>query len=246
MELVPAIDLRGGLAVRLYQGAFDRETPAPQPPEALLRRFAAAGARRVHVVDLDGARDGSPANRAVLRALAAAGGPRIQAGGGIRSLADAERLLADGPDRVVAGSVAVESPDLLADWIRRLGPERVVAALDARVGSDGTPRLATHGWQRDSTRTLWEQAERLAALGLRHVLCTDIARDGAFAGPNLALYRECVRRFPAIAWQASGGVRDGADLRALAATGVAAAISGRALIEDRIPLEEIAPFLPAA
>lgn len=246
MELVPAIDLRGGRAVRLYQGAFDRETPAAESPEALFRRFAAAGARRVHVVDLDGARDGVAANRAVLRALAAAGGPRLQAGGGIRSLADAEQRLADGADRVVAGSVAVESPGLLADWIRHLGPERVVAALDVRAGTDGAPRLATHGWQRDSARTLWEQAEQLAALGIRHVLCTDIGRDGALAGPNLALYRECVRRFPAIAWQASGGVRDGADLRDLAATGVAAAISGRALIENRIPAEEIAPFLPAA
>lgn len=246
MELVPAIDLRGGRAVRLHQGAFDRETPAAEPPEALFRRFAAAGARRVHVVDLDGARDGVAANRAVLRALAAAGGPRIQAGGGIRSLADAEQRMADGADRVVAGSVAVESPGLLADWIRRLGPECVVAALDVRVGSDGTPCLATHGWLRDTTRTLWEQAEQLAALGVRHVLCTDIGRDGALAGPNLALYRECARRFPVLRWQASGGVRDGTDLRELAATGVAAAISGRALIENRIPPEEIAPFLPAA
>jgi len=246
MELVPAIDLRGGLAVRLYQGSFDRETPAPATPDALFRRFAAAGARRVHVVDLDGARDGSPANRAVLRSLVAAGGPRIQAGGGIRSLADAQRLLADGAERVVTGSVAVEAPGQLADWIDRLGPEHLVAALDARVGNDGTPRLATHGWLRDTARTLWEQAEQLAALGIRHVLCTDIGRDGALAGPNVALYRECVRRFPAIAWQASGGIRDGEDLRALAATGVAAAISGRALIEDRIPPGEIAPFLPAA
>lgn len=246
MELVPAIDLRGGRAVRLYQGAFDRETPAAESPEALFRRFAAAGARRVHLVDLDGAREGVAAHRAVLRTLAAAGGPRIQAGGGIRSLADAEALLADGADRVVAGSVAVESPGLLADWIRRLGAERVVAALDLRIGTDGTPRLATHGWQRDTARTLWEQAEQLASLGIRHVLCTDIGRDGALAGPNLALYRECLRRFPALDWQASGGVRDGADLRALAATGVAAAISGRALIENRIPAEEFAPFLPAA
>lgn len=246
MELVPAIDLRGGRAVRLYQGAFDRETAAAESPEALFRRFAAAGARRVHVVDLDGAREGVAANCAVLRALAATGGSRIQAGGGIRSLDDADRAIADGADRVVAGSVAVESPALLADWLRQFGAERVVAALDVRIGSEGRPRLATHGWQRDSTRTLWEQAEQLAALGIRHVLCTDIGRDGALAGPNLALYRECVRRFPAIAWQASGGVRDGADLHALAATGVAAAISGRALIEDRISPQEYAPFLPAA
>jgi phosphoribosylformimino-5-aminoimidazole carboxamide ribotide isomerase len=246
MELVPAIDLRGGRAVRLFQGAFDRETAARETPEALFRRFAAAGARRVHLVDLDGARDGTAGNRTELRALAAAGGPRIQAGGGIRSLADAERVLADGADRVVTGSVAVESPASLAAWVDRFGAERVVAALDVRIGADGAPRLATHGWQRETPRTLWEQAGGLAALGIRHVLCTDISRDGALAGPNLVLYRECVRRFPGICWQASGGVRDGADLRALAETGVAAAISGRALIEDRLSQQEIAPFLPAA
>lgn len=246
MELVPAIDLRGGRAVRLFQGAFERETCARESPAELFSRFAAAGARRVHLVDLDGARDGVALNQAVLRSLAAAGGPRIQAGGGIRSLADVERTLADGADRVVAGSVAVESPETLADWVRHFGARRLVAALDVRIGEDAVPRLATHGWRRDSSVMLWDQAERLAALGVRHVLCTDIGRDGALAGPNLELYRECVRRFPALTWQASGGVRDADDLRALAGTGVAAAISGRALIEDRISPEEFAPFLPAA
>jgi phosphoribosylformimino-5-aminoimidazole carboxamide ribotide isomerase len=130
--------------------------------------------------------------------------------------------------------------------VQRFGAGRFVAALDVRIEVDAVPRLATHGWLRDSSVTLWDQAERLAALGIGHVLCTDIGRDGALAGPNLPLYRECVRRFPALAWQASGGVRDTADLRALAGTGVAAAISGRALIEDRISPEEFAPFLPAA
>jgi len=246
MELVPAIDLRGGRAVRLFQGSFERETRALESPAELFNRFAAAGARHVHLVDLDGARDGVAANRAVLRTLAATGGPHIQAGGGIRSAADVERVLADGADRAVVGSVAVESPDTLAEWVRRFGAERFVAALDVRIGDDALPRLATHGWLRDSSVMLWDQAGRLEALGVRHVLCTDIGRDGALAGPNLALYFECVRRFPGIDWQASGGVRDGADLHALAGTGVAAAISGRALIEDRISPEEYAPFLPTA
>jgi phosphoribosylformimino-5-aminoimidazole carboxamide ribotide isomerase len=246
MELVPAIDLRGGRAVRLLRGEFDHETVATESPGALFDRFAAAGAGRVHVVDLDGARDGEARNRTILLALAATGGPRIQAGGGLRKLADVERLLSAGIDRAVLGSVAVESPETVGDWIRRFGAERIVAALDVRIRADGTPRVATHGWQRESARTLWEQAERLEAAGLVHVLCTDIGRDGALEGPNVALYAECVRRFPAMAWQASGGVRDSADLHALAATGVAAAISGRALVEDRIPVREIRPFLPAA
>jgi phosphoribosylformimino-5-aminoimidazole carboxamide ribotide isomerase len=246
MELVPAIDLRGGRAVRLLRGEFARETPAGLSPAALLQHFAAAGAARVHVVDLDGARDGDAGNRALLLELVASRGPRIQAGGGIRRADDVEALLAAGVDRVVVGSVAVDSPDTVGEWLRRFGPDRLVAALDVRMCPDGTPQLATHGWQRVATRTLWDVAGQLAAAGLRHALCTDIGRDGALAGPNAALYGECVRRFPAVAWQASGGVRDAADLYALAATGVAAAISGRALIEDRIPLPEIAPFLPAA
>ncbi len=246
MELVPAIDLRGGRAVRLHQGAFDRETPARETPDELCRRFVAAGARRLHVVDLDGARDGIAANRPALRALAATASLRIQAGGGLRTAGDVESLLADGAERAVIGSIAVESPDTLSDWLRRFGADRIVAALDVRIGKDGEPRLATHGWQRESPETLWAHTKRLESLGVRHVLCTDIARDGALAGPNLALYRECARRFPAIAWQASGGVRDCADLHALSATGVAAAISGRALIENRMTPGELAPFLPAA
>ncbi len=248
MELVPAIDLRGGRAVRLLNGAFERETPARESPLELCRRFAAAGARRLHVVDLDGARDGVAGNREVLRALAAVAGSglRLQAGGGLRTLSGIEQVLADGAERAVVGSIAVESPATLADWLTRVGGDRLVAALDVRIGPDAVPRLATHGWLRDTSASLWEHADRLAALGVVHVLCTDIGRDGALAGPNLALYRECVRRFPAIAWQASGGVRDAADLAALAATGVAAAISGRALIEQRISPEELAPFLPAA
>lgn len=246
MELIPSIDLRGGLAVRLYQGDFARETRASRTPRQLLRDFAAAGARRVHIVDLDGARDGIAANEAVLRELASSGGPRIQAGGGIRSFADALRVLDAGAERIVVGSLAVDAPDTVVDWLARLGVSRIVAGLDVRADADGTPWLATHGWQRRSDRTLWDHAERLAAAGLRHLLCTDIGRDGALAGPNLALYRDCVRRFPGIEWQASGGIRDAADLHALAATGVAAAVSGRALIEGRIANEEIAPFLPAA
>lgn len=246
MELVPSIDLRHGRAVRLFQGDFSRETPAGATPARLYRRFVAAGARRVHIVDLDGARDGVAANVTMLRALASLKGLRIQAGGGIRRLSDIVRVLADGAERAVAGSVAVESPDTLADWVRRFGFNRVVAALDVRVQADGTPRVATHGWQRESKCTLWESTERLSAAGVRHILCTDITRDGAMAGPSLELYRECVQRFPGIAWQASGGIRKAADLRALAATGVAAAISGRAVLEGHITPEEMRPFLPAA
>jgi phosphoribosylformimino-5-aminoimidazole carboxamide ribotide isomerase len=122
----------------------------------------------------------------------------------------------------------------------------VTLALDVRLDADGTPLIATHGWTRASTLTLATAIERFARVGLRHVLCTDIDRDGALTGPNAALYRDCVARWPAIAFQASGGVRDVRDLEALAAAGVRAAVSGKALLEGRLSSEEIRPFLRGA
>jgi phosphoribosylformimino-5-aminoimidazole carboxamide ribotide isomerase len=246
MELVPSIDLRNGHVVRLHQGVFAAETRYRETPAQLCKRYAAAGATRVHVVDLDGAREGVSGNDLTLGSLAGLKLLRIQAGGGVRRLADVVRLFDVGVERVVVGSVAIESPDEVADWITRFGADRIVAALDVRLADDGTQRLATHGWQRESTKSLWDTVAGLAKIGLKHALCTDIARDGTMSGPNVGLYRECVARYPALAWQASGGVRDANDLHALASAGVAAAISGKALIEDRIPQRELTPFLPAA
>jgi phosphoribosylformimino-5-aminoimidazole carboxamide ribotide isomerase len=247
MRLIPAIDLRAGNCVRLLQGRFDAETVYASDPLAVLDRYLALGARQVHVVDLDGARDGSPGNRAAIARLAArAGDAALQVGGGVRSRELADALLELGAARVVVGSVAVTAPDEVAGWLHELGPERVVLAFDVRLDDGATPRLATHGWERQTGTSLWDAVERYVPAGLRHVLCTDVARDGALSGPNVALYAECVRRYPGVSWQASGGVSSADDLQALAATGVAAVISGRALLEGRLSPEELAPFLPAA
>lgn len=247
MLLIPAIDLRGGQCVRLLQGRFDAETVYAQDPLTVLEQYLALGARRIHVVDLDGARDGSQANRAAIRRIAdRAGRDAIQVGGGVRTRQVAEELLALGAARVVVGSVAVTQSDEVASWLREFGPERIVLAFDVRIDEAGTPRLATHGWERQTQTSLWDAVERYLPAGLRHVLCTDVARDGALSGPNVDLYQQCVRRFPGVAWQASGGVSAAADLHALAATGAAAVISGRALLEGRLTAQEIEPFLPAA
>lgn len=232
--------------MRLRQGDFAAETRYSLTPRQVYARYAAAGAARVHIVDLDGARDGVAGNDSTLQSLAALQRLRIQAGGGVRHVTDVERLLAAGVERVVTGSVAIDKPGDVAGWIERFGADRIVAALDVRIADDGTPRLLSHGWQRESALSLWDGVAGLAQAGLRHVLCTDIARDGVLAGPNVELYRQCVVRFPMLSWQASGGVRDASDLRALAATGVAAAVSGKALIEGRIPERELTPFLPGA
>jgi len=247
MLLIPAIDLRGGQCVRLLQGRFDAETVYAQDPLTVLEQYLALGARRIHVVDLDGARDGSQGNRAAIRRIVdRAGRDAIQVGGGVRTRQVAEELFALGVARVVVGSVAVSQPDEVASWLHEFGPERVVLAFDVRLDDGGTPRLATHGWERQTETSLWDAVERFLPAGLLHVLCTDVARDGALSGPNVDLYRQCARRFPNVAWQASGGVSAAADLHTLAATGAAAVISGRALLEGRISAEELTPFLPAA
>ncbi len=247
MLLIPAIDLRGGRCVRLLQGRFDAETVYAEDASEVIDRYIALGARQVHVVDLDGARNGSQANReAIERLVARAGRASLQVGGGVRTRQVAEALLDLGVARVVVGSTAVTAPDEVAAWLRELGPDRVVLAFDVRLDEAGTPQLATHGWERQTATSLWDAVERFVPTGLRHVLCTDVARDGALTGPNVALYRECVRRCPEVAWQASGGVSAPDDLHALASTGVAAVISGRALLENRLNPQDIAPFLPAA
>jgi phosphoribosylformimino-5-aminoimidazole carboxamide ribotide isomerase len=246
MELIPAIDLRGGRVVRLFQGDFAAETRYELTPTELFGRYAAAGAARVHVVDLDGARDGSPGNRPLVETLAAQRVPRIQSGGGLRSEDALRSLFAAGVERAVIGSLAVAEPARVLSWFEEFGPERLVLALDVRLDPAGIPCVATHGWQEQSTLTLWQALEPYLPAGLQHVLCTDVGRDGALAGPNLDLYREAVARFPSVAWQASGGIRAAADLHDLAATGVAAAVSGKALIEGRIRPEELQPFLPNA
>jgi phosphoribosylformimino-5-aminoimidazole carboxamide ribotide isomerase len=243
VEVIPAIDLLGGRCVRLYQGDFDKVTSYPTDPADLAASYRDAGARRLHVVDLDGARDGTSANHSVVAAIAAASGLAVQVGGGIRSLDTLLGLLAAGARRAVIGSVAVRDPALACQWLDAAGPDQLVLGLDVRLGPEGEqPEALAHGWREGSGRGLWELAEIFARAGAVHLLCTDIGRDGTLAGPNLRLYAECQQRFPEIGWIASGGVGDAADLESLAATGVAAVVTGKALLDGRIGLQEIRRF----
>jgi phosphoribosylformimino-5-aminoimidazole carboxamide ribotide isomerase len=246
MLLIPSIDLRGGRCVRLLQGDFKAETRYELEPHELLARYRQLGASWLHIVDLDAARDGTLINRTLIHRLASQRAVHLQVGGGVREPSAIEELLAHGVARVVVGSAAVERPQEVGAWLQRYGPERLCVALDVRHDGAGVPRLHTRGWQQQSALSLWDALPPLTSAGLRHVLCTDIARDGAMAGPNLTLYREALERFAGILWQASGGIARGADLAALAEAGVPAAISGKALLEERIPLEELRPFLPNA
>jgi phosphoribosylformimino-5-aminoimidazole carboxamide ribotide isomerase len=246
MRLIPAIDLRDGRCVRLFQGRFDAETVYSPDPMTILEKYAALGASLVHVVDLDGARAGSQRNAEAIAALAASRRAALQVGGGIRSRETVRRLIDAGVTRAVIGSTAVTQPCEVQAWLREFGPESIVLAFDVRIDESGVPRLTTHGWEQQTAMSLWDAVAGYLPHGLRHVLCTDVARDGALSGPNLELYREAIHGFPAIAWQASGGVRDAADLRALDQIGVDAAVSGRALLEGRMQRQELEPFLRSA
>lgn len=232
MILYPAMDLMGGRIVRLRQGRFDQATSYPSEPESALRAFAAAGAQWAHVVDLDGARAGEPLQHELIASLAGQARLKLQVGGGVRSREQVGRLLDAGVERVVVGSVAVRQPDLVREWIAEFGAERITLALDVRTTS-GEPRVAVSGWTEDSRLTLWAVAERFPAA--RHLLLTDIGRDGELAGPNFQLLDEAVERLPHVEIQASGGVSSLADLERLRTAG---AIVGKALWEGRIRLEE--------
>lgn len=243
MEIIPAIDLLGGRCVRLYQGDFNQVTEYDRDPEDVALAYRGAGVTRLHLVDLDGARSGTPANLPVIRRLAGTPGLAVQVGGGIRSQAMAETLLEAGAARVVIGSVAVSEPATVLGWMRSAGAERFVLAFDVRLDPvAGEPVAVTHGWAQSSGRRLWDLIGEFLAGGGRHFLCTDVGRDGTLAGPNNGLYAECVRRFPAARIIASGGLSCAADLPALAATGVAGVVTGKALLDGRLSLEEIRQF----
>jgi phosphoribosylformimino-5-aminoimidazole carboxamide ribotide isomerase len=231
MELWPAIDLRGGRCVRLLQGDYGRETVFGDDPVAMVRGFVAAGARRLHIVDLDGARDGVPAQAELVGRMVAAAGVPCQLGGGIRSLATARAYVEAGVARLVVGSVAIESPELL-ETLAQTYPGRIVLGLDARDGM-----VAVRGWLETSRLAALDVARRHAGLPLAGIVYTDIARDGMLSGPNLPALAEMVRgaTLPVIA---SGGVSNAADVRQVAAVGAAGCIVGRALYQGTLTLDD--------
>lgn len=245
MLLIPAIDIRDGRCVRLFQGDFARETRYDVDAVELAVGYATQGAPWLHVVDLDGAERGSPVSLALVERISASANLSVQLGGGIRTERDLDSALGI-VERVVVGSLAVKEPETVARWLDTYGGDRLTLALDVHLDDEGVPRIATHGWTEASHMSLWEAIERYLPAGLKHVLCTDVARDGALTGPNIALYTQIKQRAPEIALQASGGVRGAADLEQLAEIGVDAAISGKALLEGRLTAKEIEPFLQNA
>ena len=237
MNIIPAIDLRGGRVVRLAQGDYQRETAYGTEPQALAGQYAESGAAWLHVVDLDGARSGTLENLHAIEAIARTA-LKIQAGGGVRDGDDLRRLFDAGVTRIVIGSVAVRAPDQVAEWLAAFGAERLCIALDTLRAQSGRWTLPVKGWTEASARELDELALHYQRAGARHLLCTDIARDGMLSGPNLELYTHLLELVPGLDLQASGGVRNLDDLRDLRQRGVAAAILGRSLLEGHVTVAE--------
>ncbi len=235
MNIIPAIDLRGGQVVRLTRGELKEEEVFGQDPAAMARLFAAAGVRRLHVVDLEGAFQGSFKNLDGIKSIAAAVDMQVQVGGGIRTLKAALDLLEAGVSRVILGTAAVEKPALVEDFLQELGPERVLVAVDAREG-----RVALKGWVESSEWDALEFARRMQGLGVREIIYTDIMRDGTLEGPNLVAL-ERMARGTELSLIASGGVSsldDLKNLQGLAPLGVTGAIVGRALYAGKFSLAE--------
>ena len=234
----PAIDVREGRVVRLAQGDYERQTSYELDALETARRYAAQGATWLHLVDLDAARAGGYTLTPLLREICAFTGLKVQTGGGVRARDDVARLLAAGAARVVIGSLAVKQPALVLEWLAEFGNERITVALDARQDAQGSWRLPVHGWTEYASTTLDELAVRFEAGGLRHLLSTDIARDGMMSGPNTGLYAHLRALAPSLRVQASGGVREVGDVAVARDLGCAGIVLGRALLEGNLDLEQ--------
>ncbi|MFC3395854.1 1-(5-phosphoribosyl)-5-[(5-phosphoribosylamino)methylideneamino]imidazole-4-carboxamide isomerase [Brenneria rubrifaciens] len=236
--IIPALDLIDGQVVRLHQGDYGQQRQYGSDPLPRLQDYQRQGAQVLHLVDLTGAKDPAARQIPLLKKLLSGVHVPVQVGGGIRNEQDVEALLEAGARRVVIGSTAVKEPERVQQWFTRYGAEALVLALDVRIGADGVKQVAISGWQENSEATLEQIVELYLPFGLKHVLCTDISRDGTLSGSNVELYREISRRFPRVAFQASGGIGNLADIANLRNSGVQGVIVGRALLEEKFNVAE--------
>lgn len=237
-NIYPAIDIREGRVVRLLQGDYAQETSYSDNPLEVAKNYRDAGAEWLHLVDLDAAKVGTYTLREMAGFMQKTFGLKIQSGGGIRSREDIELLVNAGMDRVVVGTLAIREPELIVDCIKQWGADRITVALDTRQDENGEWQLPVKGWTEKSEKNLFGMLDFYQQYGLRHLLCTDISRDGMLSGLNNDLYGEIAKRYPEISVQASGGVKSLQDIRDAKAAGAGGAILGRALLEGRFTLQE--------
>lgn len=234
MEIVPAIDIIDGKCVRLTKGDYNAQKTYSDNPLDMALRFQDAGIRRLHLVDLDGARSKHIVNYPTLEAIAGHTDLTVDFGGGIKSTQDLETALGCGAQMVTIGSTAVTEPELMTSWIEDFGQEHIILGADARDG-----KISVNGWKEDSELTLSDFISSYMQKGITQVLCTDINRDGMLQGPSVELYKALLKKFPGIKLIASGGVSSVQDLIDLKEAGLPAAIVGKAYYEGRITLEQL-------
>ena len=234
MEIVPAIDMIEGRCVRLSQGDFNKSKEYDASPLEMAKRYEDVGVRRLHLVDLDGARAGIPQNLRNLEQIASATSLDVEWGGGVRSRESIASVLNAGAAGVICGSLALQEPRLFSAFLKEYGEERIILGADISGG-----KIATKGWLEISSSTIEEVIELFLKDGLKRVICTDISKDGMLQGPAVELYSALMEHFPTMHLTASGGVGSMADLENLEAAGVPAAIVGKAIFEERITLKEI-------
>ena len=234
IELIPAIDIIGGQCVRLTKGDYDQKTVYRDSPVEVAREFEQTGFRRLHVVDLDGAKSKHIVNSRVLSSLAKETNMVIDFGGGIKTDQDIETAFESGAQMVTVGSIAVTRPELFMGWLKRYGADRLILGADVRNG-----KISINGWKEDSTEDLLPFLRKYVDAGVRNVLCTEISKDGTLQGPALELYQSVMKAYPDLHLIASGGVSGIDDIKALDAAGIPAVVFGKAIYEGRINLKEL-------
>ncbi len=234
MIILPAIDIIGGRCVRLSQGDYNQQTQYEAMPVDMVKQYVTHGFKRIHVVDLDGAKASSPQNLDTLSELAAVPGAEIEWGGGIKSVEALRAVLDAGAKYAVVGSVAAKQPELFEQWLRMFGHERIVLGADVREG-----RVAVNGWQEEMDVTIDDLVDRFLKYGLSQVICTDISRDGMLQGPATELYVRLQKKYPKVDFTVSGGISSMADIHALKAAHLRRVIVGKAIYEGRITLDEL-------
>jgi phosphoribosylformimino-5-aminoimidazole carboxamide ribotide isomerase len=238
IEIIPAIDIIDGKCVRLTQGDFEQKTKYNDNPLEVAKAFEQAGIRRLHLVDLDGARQKHIVNHQIIEMIAKNTHLHIDFGGGLQSDADLEIAFNSGAKQITGGSIAINNPVLFQSWIDKYGSGRIILGADAKNGM-----IAVSGWQEVTKISVFMLIEDFREKGIKYIICTDVAKDGLLAGPSFELYKEIMLRFPDIKLIASGGVTTIDDIVRLEEMGIYGAIIGKAYYEGRIKLEELNRFL---
>ena len=238
IELIPAIDIIGGRCVRLSQGDYERQTTYDAEPADMVKRFADCGVKRVHVVDLDGAKAAQPENLPTLEKMAGIDGVSLEWGGGLKTETAVRQVFDAGAAYAIVGSVAAKQPDLFTTWLNAFGAERMVLGADVREG-----KVSVSGWQEDLNLGIEALIDTFQQHGLRQVICTDISRDGMLQGPSFDLYTQLQAAYPDIDFTVSGGISSMDDIRRLDGLNLRKVIIGKAIYEGRISLKEIETYI---